>query len=190
MKAMFNIKKLHLWPIASFNEKGTPTYDETALAMPGTVSLSLDHEGESTIFYADGVAYVTLNTATNYKGSLENALFTKEVLKAIYAYLEDQNKNLVETDGVVKEFGAKFACDTDDGKEVYFTLYRVSSTKPGINLQTKEESPTINPQSVDLTVSTVTTAAGVNIFKSYAEEGATNYANYFESAPEMPVFTA
>lgn len=186
MKVLYNIKKVELYPITEINSAGTPTYgDKVELA--GAISLSLDQEGESTVFYADGIPYVVLGSATSYTGSFENALFSREALKTIFAYAEDTNKNLVETDGACKEFGMKFACDSDE-EEVRFTLYRVSATKPNINLQTKEGTPTINGQSVNLTVSTVTTSEGKNILKSYAQKGDTNYNNYFGSEPVMPTF--
>lgn len=187
MKVLYNIKKVELYPISSIDENGTPTYG-TCHKLPGSISLSLDQEGDSTIFYADGVSYVTLGGATTYSGSFENAMITREVLTSIFAYMEDANKNLVETDGACTDFGMKFACDSDED-EVRFTLYRVSSTKPNINLQTKESSPTINGQSVNLTVSTVTTAEGKNILKSFAVKGDTNYDSYFGKAPTMPTFT-
>lgn len=183
-KVLFNIKKLQLSPITAISAAGVPTYDEP-IAVPGTVSLSLDPEGESDPFYADGIVYYAGSSSSSYTGTLENALFSDAVLKAIYGYVEDSNKNIVDTDQPTKEFGAQFAVDSDDG-EVYFTFYRCSSTKPNLNFQTNEDSRTINPQSVDLTLSTVTTADGkYNLFKSYATKSATNYATYFESI-EMP----
>lgn len=188
MKVIFSIKKLKFFPITTISSAGVPTYG-TGIDLPGTVSLSLDPEGESTIVYADGIAYVTLGSAASYTGTLENLLFPTEILKEIYGYLVDTNQNLVETDASPKEFGMKFACDSDE-EEVYFTLYRVSSTKPGINVQTKESSVTVNPQSVNLTVSTVTTEDGQNILKSFAKKGDSNYATYFTSAPTMPTFSA
>ena len=185
-KVLFNIKKLQLSPITAINADGLPTYG-SPLKVPGTVSLKLDQEGESEPFHADGIAYFTAPASTTYTGSLENAHFTAEVLKSIFAYMEDTNKNLVETNEATKEFGAQFACDSDEG-EVYFTLYRVSSTKPNINLQTNESKANINPESVNITVSPITLINGTNVIKSFAEKSATNYENYF-TAITLPSFT-
>lgn len=185
-KVLFNIKKLQMSPITAMTADGLPTY-ASPIKVPGTVSLKLDQEGESEPFYADGIAYFSAPASTMYTGSLENAHFPPEVLKAIYAYIEDNNLNLVETDDPVKEFGAQFACDSDDG-EVYFTLYRVSSTKPNINLQTKESKATINGESVNITVSPVVLADGKTVIKSFANKEASNYSDYF-SKIELPSFT-
>ena len=108
----------------------------------------------------------------------------------IFGYIEDANKNLVEAVTSVKEFGLQFACDSEDGNEVYFTIYRASATKPNINLQTTEDAPTVNAESISLTISGITIADGSKqVIKSYAEKGATNYATYFDSIT-VPTFTA
>lgn len=186
MKVIFNIKKLQLSKIESMSDSGLPTYG-TPMKMPGTVSLTLDSEDTNDPFYADGYGYYVPNGAETQTGTLENALFTNEVLKAIYAYLEDSNNNMIATDGQVSEFGMQFACDSDDG-EVYFTYYRVTSNKPGLNLTTNAPGATINPQSVNLTASTITLENGVNVIKGFATKTAPNYADYFNAIviPTIP----
>lgn len=179
MKVMFNIKKLQFSKITAISDAGIPTY-ATPLLLPGTVSLSMETEATVDPFYADGIAYYMPSGAVSTTGTLENALFSEAVLKAIYGYIEASNGNLLETDAPVSEFGMQFACDSDDG-EVYFTYYRVSSNKPGINLQTSEASATINPQSVEISASTITLASGQRILKSYATNTASNYATYFDA---------
>lgn len=186
MKVLFNIKKLQFSKITEVSPAGVPTYG-TPMLMPGTVSLSMESEATSDPFYADGIAYYTPSGSLTTTGTLENALFTDEVLKAIYAYVEDTNGNLLETDGAVAEFGMQFACDSDDG-EVYFTYYRVTSNKPGINLTTNAPSATINPQSVSVTASPISLADGTQIIKSHAKKSSPNYATYFEGIT-IPVIT-
>lgn len=179
MKVIFNIKKLRMYPITATSDTGVPTYD-TGINVPGTVSLTLDNESTTDPFHADGVAYYSPAGATSATGTLENALFPDAVLKQIFKYIEDSNSNLVETDEAPSEFGMQFACDSDDG-EVRFTYFRVSASKPGINLQTSETSATINPQSVNITASTITLSSGQNVLKSYCTKDKTNYASYLES---------
>lgn len=187
MKVLFNIKKLHFSPIESVDENGKPTYGES-IAIPGTVSLSLESEGDSEPFYADGINYYTGPSSASYSGTIENALFGAEVLKKIWGYVEDSNKNLVDTTQPPKEFGAQFAVDSDDG-EVYFTLYRVAATRPSLNFQTNEDSQTINPQSIDITVSAIPDEENTtSVLKSYADKNATNYKTYFDAitVPSIP----
>lgn len=180
MKVNFNIKKLQFSKIESISEAGVPTYG-TPIMLPGTVSLTFDNDQSSDPFYADGEAYFTPAGASSYTGTLENALFTKDVLVEIYKYIEDKSGNLLETADAPVEFGMQFACDSDDG-DVYFTYYRVSSNKPGINLQTSESSATINPQSVSLTASPITLEDGsTKVIKGFATKEASNYATYFNA---------
>lgn len=187
MKVNFNIKKLLMRKIVSYDEYDLPVYGDK-LPVPGTVSLVLDNEQTSEPFYADGEVYYSPKGASQITGTLENALFTKAVLKAIFAYLEDSNNNLIETDDPTSDFGMQFACDSDDG-EVYFTYFKVSATnKPGINLQTSEQNAVINPQSVNVTCNTITLANGKKIYKGFADKNSSNYNSYFENIviPTIP----
>lgn len=185
MKVLFNIKKLQFSPITEVSDYGVPSYG-SPLTVPGTVSFTADSQDSSDPFYADGEAYYTPNGAETATGTLENAHLPANVLKAIYAYVESTNGELLATDGQVKEFGMQFAVDSDDG-EVYFTYYRVKTNKPGDNFTTNAPGATINPQSLTITASTVTLADGTTkIIKSYATKEASNYANYF-NAITLPV---
>ena len=188
-KTKFNIKKLQFIPITAVDDKCTPTYGD-AIKFPGAVSITLDPSGEATNVYADGIVYAIVSSASGYTGELEVIQLNKDILTKIFGYIEDANKNLVEAVTSVKEFGLQFACDSEDGNEVYFTIYRASATKPNINLQTTEDAPTVNAESISLTISGITIADGSKqVIKSYAEKGATNYATYFDSIT-VPTFTA
>ena len=188
MKVIFNIKKLQVQKITSTDSNGIPTYDASVIKVPGTVSLTMDNESTTDPFYADGVAYYSPAGATSATGTLENALFPDEMLKKIFSYVEDENGNLVETDEAPSEFGMQFACDSDEG-EVRFTYFRVSASKPGVNLQTSEASATINPQSADITASTVTLSSGENVLKSHCTKTMANYDTYFNGIA-LPVIPA
>lgn len=179
MKVLFNIKKMQFSKITAISDAGVPTYGAPML-LPGTVSLTFENDSSSDPFYADGIAYYQPTGTSSVTGTLENALFTKEVLKAIYAYVEDTNGNLLETNGQVSEFGMQFACDSDDG-DVYFTYFRCTTNKPGLNVTTNAPSATVNPQSVSVTASSITLADGTEVVKSYATKEASNYANYFNA---------
>ena len=185
MKILFDISNVHLYPITSLSEKGVPTYETTGISCPGSVSLSLDQSGESTPIYADGTTYVVLAGVTSYEGTMENVLFSEEVLQGIYGYVKSSAGELLEIDSTPKEFGMKFDCKDENGDNVHFCLSRVSSTKPGMNVETKTESVSVNNQSVNLTVSSIPLEGGKNLIKSYATKTATNYENYFNSI-EIP----
>lgn len=175
MRVLFNIKKLQISKITALTN-GLPTYDEP-IKVPGTVSFTMEQEDSNDPFYADGEAYYTPNGAESATGTLENAHLPEKALLDIFAYIKSSAGEMLATDGQVSDFGMQFAVDSDDG-EVYFTYYKVSSTKPGDNFTTNAPSATINPQSLSITASTITLADGTKVLKSYADKTATNYATY------------
>ena len=79
----------------------------TPRAIPGAVSLSLDAEGESTPFYADGIVYFRSVTNNGYSGDLEMALipdwFRTEILQ------EALDKKGVLVEKVTTKESVKFA---------------------------------------------------------------------------------
>lgn len=184
MKALFNIKKLQVAKLTETD--GEYSYD-TPIKVKGTVSLSMDVEQSNEVIYADGGAYITLQGAATTTGTLENYHIPEEVLLKIYNYIKGTNGEICQTDEAVSRMAMQFACDDDEGNEVYFTYYDVVSTKPSLNLQTREDGVTVNAESVDLTANPIT-IDGKNIIRSYATKDTDAYANYFDKVT-LPTFT-
>ena len=94
-KVKYNLKNVHAAKLTK-NGDGTFSY-ATPQAIPGAVSLSLDAEGESSPFYADGIVYFRTTSNNGYSGDLEIALipewFRTEILKEV----KDSKGVLVET---------------------------------------------------------------------------------------------
>ena len=62
-KVKYNLKNAH-YALLTFGTDGNPVFG-TPVPMPGSVSLSLDANGEPENFYADGIAYYVINNNTN-----------------------------------------------------------------------------------------------------------------------------
>ena len=81
-KIKYNLKNVHA-AIQTHTEDGGYSY-ETPVAIPGAVSLSLDAQGETSPFYADGIVYFRSVSNNGYSGDLEIALipewFRTEIL--------------------------------------------------------------------------------------------------------------
>lgn len=81
-KVKYNLKNVHAAKLTITD--GTYKY-ETPKPIPGAVSISLDAEGDSSPFYADGIVYFRSTANNGYSGDLEIALipewFRTDILK-------------------------------------------------------------------------------------------------------------
>ena len=85
-KVKYNLKNVHAAKLTETETDGEKTYSYgTPKAIPGAVSISLDAQGESTPFYADGIVYFRSVANNGYSGDLEMALipdwFRTEILQ-------------------------------------------------------------------------------------------------------------
>ena len=89
-KVLFNLKNAHYAKHKVTGEDGTITFD-TPVAIPGSVSLSLDAEGEVTKFYADGIVYYVCQSNNGYSGDFEVAMFPEQMMLDIWGMTKSKN---------------------------------------------------------------------------------------------------
>ncbi|MFU0550257.1 MULTISPECIES: major tail protein [Gardnerella] len=177
-KVKYNLKnvyaaKLKKDPSGSFN------YD-TPKPIPGAVSISLDAEGESSPFYADGIVYFRSTANNGYSGDLEMALIPEWFRTEILKEKLDKNGVLVEkaTTGEAEKFALLFEFD-GDVKAIRHVLYNCSASRPSIASETKED--TIEPGTETLSLTADPREDGLVKSRSGDTTSDETYANWYKN---------
>lgn len=149
-KVKYNLKNVHA-AVLKRSEDGGYTYG-TPKPIPGAVSISLDAEGDTSPFYADGIVYFRSTANNGYSGDLEIALipewFRTEILKEAL----DKNGVLVESSDVteMEKFTLLFEFD-GDVKCIRHVLYNCVASRPSIESETKEDKIEPGTEKLSLT---------------------------------------
>ena len=149
-KVKYNLKNVHAAKLTK-GDDGNFTYD-TPQAIPGAVSISLEAEGDSSPFYADGIVYFRSTANNGYSGDLEIALIPEWFLTEILQEVKDNNGVLVEHSDVTESvyFALLFEFDGDI-KAIRHVLYNCTASRPSIESETKEETIEPGTETLSLT---------------------------------------
>ena len=180
-KVKYNLKNVHAAKLTTTVTEGVTSYSYAApSAIPGAVSISLDAEGESSPFYADGIVYFRSYANNGYSGDLEIALipewFRTEILKEAL----DANGVLVEKADTTEsvKFALLFEFDGDE-RAIRHVLYNCSASRPSIESETKEE--TIEPGTETLSLTADPREDGLVKSRTGDTTDAATYAGWYQS---------
>ena len=175
-KVKYNLKNVHAAKLTKGND-GTFTY-ATPRAIPGAVSISLEAEGESSPFYADGIVYFRSTSNNGYSGDLEIALIPEWFRTEILQEAKDTNGVLVERSDITESvyFALLFEFD-GDVNAIRHVLYNCTASRPSIESETKEE--TIEPGTETLSLTADPREDGLVKSRTGDDTSAETYANWY-----------
>lgn len=179
----YGIKNLH-YALATTGEGGALTY-ATPVALPGAKALSLSPTGDALDEYADNVRWYHLDSNQGYEGTLEveDTAELDTFLQAVLSWQRGQGGALFEhASDQQLEFALlgqfELAGGTETGKR--FALFRCIIARPELSGQTKEESITVNTNTLNLTV---LPRVNDDLVKASCTSEATAYSTWFEAVP-------
>ena len=176
-KVKYNLKNAH-YAMLSIAEDGKVSYG-TPTAMPGSVSISLDANGEPENFYADGEAYYVINNNMGYNGDLELAMIPESFrTDALKEQLDDKGVLIENAQVELAAFALLFEFDGDQ-RHIRHVLYNCSASRPGIEGKTNEESRDV--QTEKLTIKAAPLANGMVKAKTGDTTDATVYNDWYKA---------
>ena len=180
-KVKYNLKNVHAAKLTETVADGVTTFTyATPKAIPGAVSISLDAEGESSPFYADGIVYFRSSTNNGYSGDLEIALIPEWFRTEILQEALDAKGVLVESSNVTEsvKFALLFEFD-GDVNAIRHVLYNCSAYRPSIASETKED--TIEPGTETLSVTADPRSDGLVKGRTGDTTDQTAYADWYKN---------
>lgn len=176
-KVKYNLKNAH-YALIAIAEDGEVSFG-TPTPIPGSVSISLDANGEPENFYADGIAYYVINNNMGYEGDLELALipesFRTEVLKE---ELDDKGVLIENAQVELESFALLFEFDGDQ-RHIRHVLYNCAASRPGIEGKTNEDTREV--QTETLTIKAMPLSSGLVKAKTGNTTDATVYNDWYKS---------
>jgi phi13 family phage major tail protein len=177
-KIKYNLKNVHAAKLTRDTDGGY-TY-ATPKPIPGAVSISLDAEGDSSPFYADGVVYFRTNSNNGYSGDLEIALIPEWFRTEILKEKLDKNGVLVERADAseAEKFALLFEFD-GDAHGIRHVLYNCDASRPSIESETRED--TIEPGTEKLSLTADPRDDGLVKSRTGDTTDKTTYDNWYKT---------
>jgi phi13 family phage major tail protein len=180
-KVKYNLKNVHAAKLTESVVDGVTKYTYAdPKAIPGAVSISLDAEGDSSPFYADGIVYFRSVSNNGYSGDLEIALIPEWFRTEILQEMLDSNGVLVEKSDNAEsvKFALLFEFD-GDVRAIRHVMYNCTASRPSIESETKED--TIEPGTETLSLTADPREDGLVKSRTGDTTSAETYQNWYKT---------
>ena len=181
-KVRYGLSNVHVGTVTMGD--GTPTFS-VPKAYPGAVNMTLDAEGEQSIFFADNIAYYVTNSNNGYTGELEMAYLYDWFETEYLGNKESQEGMIVETSDVPTQMAYIMFQFEGDVNATKYIIYNATFSRPSLEGSTKEDTTEPNTTTIPFTSVPLVTEFG-KIVRAKVPSTASNYATFFKTAPTVP----
>lgn len=181
-KVRYGLSNVHVGTVTMGD--GAPTFSAPK-AYPGAVSMTLDPEGEQSVFYADNIAYYVTNSNNGYTGELEMAYLYDWFETEYLGNKESQEGMIVETSDVPTQMAYIMFQFEGDVNATKYIIYNATFSRPSLEGSTQEDTTEPNTTTIPFTSVPLVTEFG-KIVRAKVPSTASNYATFFKTAPTVP----
>ena len=181
-KVRYGLSNVHVGTVTMGD--GAPTFSAPK-AYPGAVNMTLDAEGEQSIFYADNIAYYVTNSNNGYTGELEMVYLYDWFETEYLGNKESQEGMIVETSDVPTQMAYIMFQFEGDVNATKYIIYNATFSRPSLEGSTQEDTTEPNTTTIPFTSVPLVTEFG-KIVRAKVPSTASNYATFFKTAPTVP----
>ena len=177
-KVKYGLKNAH-YARLTIGEDGTVTYGKP-IAIPGSVTLTMDAQGDTSTFYADNMAYFVTAANDGYSGTFEVALIPDQFRQdVLHETMDEAAQVLVENiNNQTSPFALLFEFDGDQ-RAIRRCLYNCTCTRPSIESETTEE--TVEPGTETLSITNSPRSDGLVKAQTGPDTDAETYAGWYSN---------
>lgn len=177
-KVKYGLKNAH-YALLTIAEDGTVTYGKP-IPIPGSVSLTMDAQGDTSTFYADNMAYFVTAANDGYSGTFEVALIPDQFRQdVLHETMDEAAQVLVENiNNQTSPFALLFEFDGDK-KATRHVLYNCTCTRPSVSGGTTTNTKEPSTEKMNLTASPLPN--GNTKARTTVDTPAAQYAGWYDA---------
>ena len=177
-KVKYGLKNAH-YALLTIAEDGTVTYGKP-IPIPGSVSLTMDAQGDTSTFYADNMAYFVTAANDGYSGTFEVALIPDQFRQdVLHETMDEAAQVLVENiNNQTSPFALLFEFDGDK-KAIRHVLYHCTCTRPSVSGGTTNNTKEPSTETMNLTASPLPN--GNTKARTTVDTPAAQYAGWYDA---------